>query len=100
MLKKAVAAAAVGAGFLMMGTPAFAGEGDELSEMMALASEYEHDHQVGVVNMDESELLSDINVCHVDVNVIAVPVLSNNDSGACANPDLEVEGSHADSSDD
>lgn len=100
MLKKVVAAAAVGAGFLMMGTPAFAGEGDELSEMMALAEEYDHNHQVGVVNMEDSELLSDINVCHVDVNVIAVPILSNNDSGACANPDLDRIEADADNSDD
>jgi len=58
---------------------------------MELAAEYDHTHQVGLVNMEDSELLSDINVCHVDVNVIAVPILSNNDSGVCANPDVEVE---------
>ena len=94
MLKKAFAAAAVGAGFLMMGSPAFATQGGAMDEMVDLASEYDHDHQVGLVNMEDSELLSDINVCHVDVNVIAVPVLSNNDGGPCINPDLEVEHVH------
>ena len=99
MLKKAIAAAAVGAGFLMMGSPAFATQGDAMDDMMDLASKYDHDHQVGLVNMEDSELLSDINVCHVDVNVIAVPILSNNDGGPCLNPDIEVEHSHEDDSD-
>ncbi|SER75809.1 hypothetical protein SAMN05216188_11539 [Lentzea xinjiangensis] len=94
MLKKAVAAAAVGAGFLMMGSPAFATQGDAMSDMMTLASEYDHDHQVGLVNMEDSELLSDINVCHIDVNVIAVPILSNNDSGSCVNPDIDIDHEH------
>jgi hypothetical protein len=101
MLKKAFAAAAVGAGFLMMGTPAFATQGGAMDDMMDLATKYDHDHQVGLVNMDDSELLSDINVCHVDVNVIAVPLFSNNDGGPCTNPDLDVEAeySHEDDSD-
>ncbi|KOV88263.1 hypothetical protein ADL03_04995 [Nocardia sp. NRRL S-836] len=75
---------------MLVGTPAFAGEADEFGDMMALAAQYEHNHQVGLVNMEDSEILSDINVCHVDVNVIAVPILSNNDSGLCANPDTEI----------
>ncbi len=99
MLKKAFAAAAVGAGFLMMGTPAFATQGDAMDDMMELASEYEHNHQVGLVNMEDSELLSDINVCHVDVNVIAVPILSNNDGGPCLNPDIEIEDEDSDEDD-
>ncbi|WP_434445462.1 hypothetical protein [Lentzea sp. E54] len=94
MLKKAVAAAAIGAGFLMMGTPAFATQGGAMDDMMKLAYEYDHNHQVGLVNMEDSELLSDINICHVDVNVIAVPILSNNDSGSCANPDADVDVHH------
>jgi hypothetical protein len=100
MLKKAIAAAAVGAGFLMMGTPAFATQGGAMDDMMELASKYDHNHQVGLVNMEDSELLSDINVCHVDVNVIAVPILSNNDSGSCANPDIEIEEVHHHHGDD
>ncbi|GHH40284.1 hypothetical protein [Lentzea cavernae] len=99
MLKKAFAAAAVGAGFLMMGTPAFATQGDAMDDMMDLASKYDHDHQVGLVNMEDSELLSDINVCHVDVNVIAVPLFSNNDGGPCVNPDIEAVHSHEGDSD-
>jgi hypothetical protein len=95
MLKKACAVAALGAGFLMIGSPAFATQG----EPAEIASRYDFTHQVGLVNMDESELLSDINVCHVDVNVIAVPILSNNDGGPCLNPDLEFEHSHEDDSD-
>ncbi|MET9225803.1 hypothetical protein [Lentzea sp. NPDC003310] len=92
MLKKALAAAAVGAGFLMMGTPALATQGgDAMDDMMDLASSYDHKHQVGLVNMEDSELLSDINVCHVDVNVIAVPLFSNNDGGPCVNPDVEAD---------
>jgi hypothetical protein len=100
MLKKAIAAAAVGAGFLLMGTPAFATQGGAMDDMMDLATKYDHDHQVGLVNMEDSELLSDINVCHVDVNVIAVPILSNNDGGPCANPDLEIEAEHHHHGDD
>ena len=93
MLKKAFAVAAIGAGFMMMGTPAFASQSD-WDDMAAYVAEYDHTHQVGLVNLDDSELLSDINVCHVDVNVIAVPILSNNDSGTCANPDIEVHEHH------
>jgi hypothetical protein len=91
MLKKTVAAAAVAAGLLLVGSPAFAGESDDFGDMVALAAEYDHTHQVGLVNMEDSELLSDINVCHIDVNVIAVPILSNNDSGLCANPDTDID---------
>ncbi|HEX7306871.1 hypothetical protein [Lentzea sp.] len=86
-LKKVVAATAAGMGFLMIGSPAFATQGGEVSELQDLASEYDHTHQVSAVNLEDSEILSDINVCQVDVNVIAVPVLSNNDSALCANPD-------------
>jgi hypothetical protein len=99
MLKKAFAAAAIGAGFLMMGSPAFATQGGAMDEMVDLASEYEQDHQVGLVNMEDSELLSDINVCHVDVNVIAVPLFSNNDGGPCLNPDIEAVHTHEGDSD-
>lgn len=98
MLKKAIAAAAVGAGFLMMGTPAFATQGGAMDDMMELASKYDHDHQVSLVNLQNAELLSDINVCHVDVNVLSVPAFSNNDAGPCVNPDIEGEHLHEDDS--
>ncbi len=100
MLKKTVAAAAVGVGLLLVGTPAFAGESDDFGDMVALAAEYDHTHQMGLVNMEDSELLSDINVCHIDVNVIAVPILSDNDSGLCANPDTDIDVVHSHHSDD
>ncbi|MCR3749900.1 hypothetical protein [Lentzea californiensis] len=93
MLKKAFAAAAVGAGFLMMGTPAFATQGGAMDDVTDLASKYDHDHQVSLVNMENAELLSDINVCHVDVNVIAVPAFSGNDGEPCV--DLDIEGEHS-----
>ncbi|HUQ56265.1 hypothetical protein [Lentzea sp.] len=95
-IKKIAAAAAVGAAFLMVGTPAFASQGYEMSDVHNYVAEYDHTHQVGLVNLSDSEILSDINVCHVDVNVIAVPILSNNDSGLCANPDVETHVTHID----
>ena len=93
MLKKAFAAAAVGAGFLMMGTPAFATQGGAMDDVTDPASKDDHDHQVTLVNMENAELLSDINVRHVDVNVIAVPVFSDNDGEP--HMDLDIEGEHS-----
>jgi len=97
MLKKAVAAAAIGAGLMLVGTPAFAGAADDAYDMVAIAAEHEGDtDQLGLINLNDSELLSDINVCHLDVNVIAVPILSGNDEGSCSNPDVEVVEAHND----
>ncbi|MCR3749899.1 hypothetical protein [Lentzea californiensis] len=76
MLKKAGAAVAIAGAFLGFGSTA-----------MADAPELDLSHQVGGVNLEDSEVLSDLNACFIDVNVIAVPVLSGNDSGLCANPD-------------
>ncbi|HUQ56301.1 hypothetical protein [Lentzea sp.] len=76
MLKKAGAAVAIAGAFLGIGSTA-----------MADAPELDITDQVGLVDLDESEVASDLNVCFIDVNVIAVPVLSDNDSGLCANPD-------------
>ncbi|GHH38966.1 hypothetical protein [Lentzea cavernae] len=76
MLKKAGAAVAIAGAFLGIGSTA-----------MADAPELDLTHQVGGVNLDDSEVVSDLNACFIDVNVIAVPVLSGNDSGLCANPD-------------
>ncbi|WP_329791511.1 hypothetical protein V1227_06230 [Lentzea sp. DG1S-22] len=78
MLKKAGAAIAIAGAFIGIGSTASAD-----------APELDLTHQVGGVNLDDSEVLSDLNVCFIDVNVIAVPVLSGNDSGLCANPDDE-----------
>jgi hypothetical protein len=89
MLKKAGAVAAIAASMLIIGSPAFASDrgGEDVSELMSAVHELDQTHQVGLVNMDDSDLLSDINACHLDIAVIAVPVLSGNDSGACANID-------------
>ncbi|SDP97992.1 hypothetical protein [Lentzea jiangxiensis] len=76
MLKKAGAAVAIAGAFLGFGSTA-----------LADAPELDITDQVGLVNLNESEVLSDINACFIDVNVIAVPVLSGNDTGLCANPD-------------
>jgi len=43
------------------------------------------------VNLENAELLSDINVCHVEVNVISAPAFSNDDAGPCTNPDLGID---------
>ncbi|SDG04420.1 hypothetical protein SAMN05216553_10546 [Lentzea fradiae] len=76
MLKKAGAALAVAGAFVGVGSSASAD-----------APEVGVTQQSGVAHLDDSEILSDLDACFVDVNVIAVPVLSGNDSGLCANPD-------------
>jgi hypothetical protein len=92
MLKKAGAVAAIAASMMIIGTPAFAAEstqrgGEDVANLVSAVHELNQTHQVGLVNFDNSDLLSDINACHLDVNVIAVPVLSGADSGVCANVD-------------
>lgn len=76
MLKKAGAAVAIAGAFIGIGSTASAD-----------APELDITEQVGVVDVDDSEIVSDLNACFIDVNVIAVPVLSDNDSGLCGNPD-------------
>jgi hypothetical protein len=95
MLKKVGAVAAIAASMMIIGSPAFAAEstrrgGADVADLVSAVHELDQTHQVGLVNFDDSDLLSDINACHLDVNVIAVPVLSGNDSGVCAN----VDGDH------
>jgi hypothetical protein len=97
MLKKVGTVAAIAASLMIIGSPAFAAEsterGESAAELMHAVHEIDSNHQVGLVNLDDSDVLSDINLCHIDVNVIAVPVLSNGDTGICANVD-EVEDEH------
>jgi hypothetical protein len=76
VLKKAGAAVAIAGAFLGIGSTA-----------LADAPELDITDQVGVADLNDSEVASDLNACFIDVNVIAVPVLSDNDSGLCANPD-------------
>ena len=78
MLKKAGAAVAIAGAFLGFG-----------SQALADSPELDITDQVGVADLNDSEVVSDLNACFIDVNVIAVPVLSDNDSGLCANPDDE-----------
>ena len=78
MLKKAGAAVAIAGAFLGFG-----------SQALADTPELDISEQVGVVDLNDSEVVSDLNACFIDVNVIAVPVLSDNDSGLCGNPDDE-----------
>ncbi|MFD1147112.1 hypothetical protein [Saccharothrix hoggarensis] len=94
MLKKAAAVTAIAASFMLAGAPAFATTGDESDHYhdphgWVWASQEteqdENEEQLGLVNLNDSQLLSNINVCHVDVNVIAVPILSGNDEGDCTN---------------
>ena len=106
MLKKASTVAAVVAGLMMLGSPAFAiaGEPDEhsfhpgdggnvaIGELDAAYEEGEEGdvaEQFGAINFgNDSDLLSQLNVCNLEVNVIAVPVLSQNDHpNLCVNAD-------------
>lgn len=75
MLKKAGAALAIAGAFVGVGSTASAD-----------APEVDLAHQVGLVNLNDSEVASDLNACFLDVNVIAVQALAGNDSGLCANP--------------
>ncbi|MBY8854179.1 hypothetical protein K7G98_40465, partial [Saccharothrix sp. MB29] len=44
--------------------------------------------QIGLINFgNDSDLLSNLNVCNIEVNVIAVPILSQNDDNLCINTD-------------
>ncbi|MBB5956261.1 hypothetical protein FHS29_002847 [Saccharothrix tamanrassetensis] len=97
MLKKAGTFTAITAGMLLMASPAYAGEpggSDDVDYLVSSARDIDSTHQMGLVNLEDSEVLSDLNVCHLDVNVIAVPILSNNDQGHCSNPDVEVDEDH------
>ena len=103
MLKKASTVAAVVAGLMMLGAPAFAlaGEPHEHDDHHG----HDGDHgghsqswaggdggdvadQFGLINFgNDSDLASNLNVCQTEVNVIGVPVLSQNDESVCAATD-------------
>lgn len=90
MMKKVVAVAAVTAGLMMAGAPAFAGvsgghpvdDGDKTG-------------QIGVVNVNDVDVLNNVNAvlgaCGNNVSVIGVtvPVNSPNPSAACASGGVE-----------
>ncbi|MEU4444661.1 hypothetical protein AB0K14_24955 [Actinosynnema sp. NPDC050801] len=102
MLKKAGAVAIAAAGLMLLGSPAFAtphhhgdGFGDDYTAVgefenhyLAEAPDGDYADQFGLINFaNDSDLLSNINVCEVEVNVLAIPILSNNDENYCINTD-------------
>ncbi|TQM81161.1 hypothetical protein FHX81_3522 [Saccharothrix saharensis] len=106
MLKKAGAVAIAAAGLMLLGSPAFAtphGGDDHGNEYTAVGElQYFEDadggdtnDQFGLINFaDDSDLLSNLNVCEVEVNVLAIPILSNNDESLCINTDNDDNDSH------
>jgi len=88
VLKKAGIAAAVAAGVLMIGAPAFAGQGTSPRHGVNNA----HGGQVGLINLNDIDILKDINIngvlglCNNNVGVLggAVPILSPQITGSCA----------------
>ncbi|QFZ16696.1 hypothetical protein [Saccharothrix syringae] len=99
MLKKAGVVAMAAAGLVMLGSPAFASPGHdgdwgsntaigELNSYYEEGEEGEIADQFGLVNFaGDSDLLSNLNVCEIEVNVIAVPILAQNDESYCINTD-------------
>jgi hypothetical protein len=109
LLKKAGTVVAVMTGLMMVGAPAFAvtGEpnehsghglghaGDDYTAIGELHNQYyedgeggDHVEQFGLVNFaEDSDVLSNINICEVEVNVIGIPVLAQNDEAVCINTD-------------
>ena len=50
--------------------------------------EGDYNDQFGLINFaDDSDLLSNLNLCELELNVIAIPILSNNDESVCINTD-------------
>lgn len=121
MLKRTGAVALAAAGLMMLGSPAFAtpatdvdlgtefdwdewGYG-ELYDDVNVDADSDQNDQMGLVNFaDDSDLLSNLNLCEIEVNVIAIPILSQNDSSACINTDNDGNSSdddgHSDDEDD
>ncbi|WP_433268438.1 hypothetical protein ACQPZF_04255 [Actinosynnema sp. CS-041913] len=114
MMKKAGAVAIAAAGLMMLGSPAFATPGHghhdyapganytaigELHSYYQEGEEGDEADQFGLINFgNDSDLLSHLNVCNVEVNVIAVPILSHNDENECIttdNDDNDHNGGHS-----
>ncbi|WP_309115642.1 hypothetical protein [Saccharothrix sp.] len=98
MLKKVGALAAITAGMLLMASPAFAGEpgSDDIDRVVGSArdiDDIDHTDQVGLVNVDDSEILDQVNVCNIEViqlvnvEIPIVPISSYN----CENTEAEIE---------
>jgi hypothetical protein len=87
MLKKAGFVAVAAAGLMMLGAPAFAGEGGHRH-----GGNNARNGQVGIINLNGIDILKDINingvvgVCGNNVGVLglALPILSPQVTGSCA----------------
>ncbi|MFC6094534.1 hypothetical protein [Saccharothrix lopnurensis] len=103
MLKKTSTVAAVAAGLMMLGSPAFALAGEPyehsmgwgnqtaIGELNSYYAEGEGDEvadQFGLINFgNDSDLASNINLCQIEINVIGIPIASQNDESSCINTD-------------
>lgn len=98
MMKKAGAVAIAAAGLMMLGSPAFASPGYDhddwgntaIGELNSYQEGEEGDvaDQFGLINFgNDSDLLSNINICETEVNVIAIPILAQNDESLCVATD-------------
>lgn len=112
MFKKAGAVAIAAAGLMLLGSPAFAtphsghgydeghntaiGEIDYQAYLEDASDETTVADQFGLINFgNDSDLLSNINICETEVNIIAIPILSNNDESLCVTTDNDDNDSDA-----
>ncbi|MBP2340841.1 hypothetical protein JOF41_007019 [Saccharothrix coeruleofusca] len=91
MLKKAAAVTAIAAGFLMVGSPAFATAGEEHGVPGIEWLNYEDNEsteaaQTGLLNLNDSEVLSDIYACGLEV-IPVIPIIAENDTVTCYSQD-------------
>ncbi|MFD0202730.1 MULTISPECIES: hypothetical protein [Saccharothrix] len=121
MFKKAGAVAIAAAGLMLLGSPAFATphgdyDDDDHGHYTAVGEYHNQQYfeddedggqyadQFGLINFgNDSDLLSNINICETEINVIAIPILSNNDESLCIatdNDDNDSEDAGDNSSDD
>ncbi|MEJ2855434.1 MULTISPECIES: hypothetical protein [unclassified Saccharothrix] len=98
MLKKVGALAAITAGMLLTASPAFAGEpgSDDVDKVVGQArsvDDISHTDQVGLVNINDSEILDQVNVCEIYViQLVNVPLeIGQIASPTCSNSETEVE---------
>ena len=110
MLKKASTVAAVVAGLMMVGGPAFAVAGDPHDHGHGHGHWHVHTvegdeggdevDQFGLLNFgQDSDVASNINLCEIEVNVLTIPILSNNDESTCINTDNDDNDDNGDDDD-
>ncbi|WP_309115641.1 hypothetical protein [Saccharothrix sp.] len=81
MFKKAAAATAITAALMAIGSPAFAEDDIDVTE------------QVGLVNLEETDIVEQLNVCNIEVIQLVnveLPIVPI-DSYNCENTEVEVE---------